>query len=88
MLSTSSRLRIVSNRLALHALKPLSLKAAKKSFVPSSVTYFNQTRAYGTKDNKQVSYTVDKFPGYIRNENYKKVGRIKLFMISFFNISL
>lgn len=84
MLSTSSRLRIVSNRLALHSLKPLSLKAAKKSFVPSTISYFNQTRAYGSKDNKQVSYTVDKFPGYVRNESYKKVSKVNVLLNSLF----
>lgn len=79
MLSTSSRLRVVSNRLAQLSLKSLSLKAVNRSFLPSTTHYINQTRAYGNKDNKQVSYTVDKFPGYVRNENYKKVGGVKKF---------
>lgn len=73
MLSASSRLRIASTRLALSSLKSVSLNAVKKSFVPSSINSIIQTREYAAKDNKQVSYTVDKFPGYVRNENYKRV---------------
>jgi hypothetical protein len=33
-----------------------------------------QQRRHYAKD-KQVSYTVDKFPGYVRNENFKKVKK-------------
>jgi hypothetical protein len=70
MLNISSRLRIASSRLALHSLKPLAVNAASKRAVPA---LFNYSRGYASRENKQVSYTVDKFPGYVRNENFKKV---------------
>jgi D-lactate dehydrogenase (cytochrome) len=73
MLSTSSRLRIISNRLFSTSLKSISTNSLKKSALPALNNRIIQTREYATKDNKQVSYTVDKFPGYVRNENYKKV---------------
>lgn len=66
MLAIASRLRVASTRLAL--LKP----AVVKTTVPALFTLV-QNRNYATKDNKQVSFTVDKFPGYVRNENYKQV---------------
>lgn len=60
----ASRLRVASARLAL--LKPALVKTTLPSLcVP-------RLRHYAT-DNKQVSYTVDKFPGYIRNPNFKQV---------------
>lgn len=64
----ASRLRTVSARLALNSLKPLAIKTS----VPALFTRVTQSRQYATKD-RQVSYTVDKFPGYVRNENYKEV---------------
>ncbi|GAA5806300.1 hypothetical protein EDC94DRAFT_598647 [Helicostylum pulchrum] len=66
MLAIASRLRVASTRLAL--LKP----AVVKTTVPALFTLV-QNRNYATKDNKQVSLTVDKFPGYVRNENYKQL---------------
>lgn len=64
----ASRLRSLSSRLALNSLKPLVVKTA----VPALSSRVTHIRQYATKD-KQVSYTVDKFPGYVRNENYKEV---------------
>lgn len=75
MLNISSRLRVASGRLALNTLKPLAVSAAKKRAVPALFSQVAHSRGYASKDNKQVSYTVDKFPGYVRNENYKKVGK-------------
>ena len=34
---------------------------------------FNSARLYATDKEKVVAYTVDKFPGYVRNENFKEV---------------
>jgi D-lactate dehydrogenase (cytochrome) len=66
----SSRLRLVSSRVALRsaaaALRPVIAKTT-----PLALSTCQQRRHYA-KD-RQVSYTVDKFPGYVRNENYKKV---------------
>ncbi|KAG2190258.1 hypothetical protein INT46_010883 [Mucor plumbeus] len=66
MLSIASRLRVISSRVALTSIKPVVQKTAIKS-VPIICT----RRNYATKE---VSYTVDKFPGYVRNENFKKLS--------------
>lgn len=71
----ASRLRTVSNRLALASLKSLAIKTS----VPALFTRVTHSRQYATKENRQVSYTVDKFPGYVRNENYKEVRRFFIY---------
>ena len=72
MLSTSLRLGIASKKIGLTSLKHSFNVVSKKTFAPAVFNSY-QTRGYSAKDNKQVSYTVDKFPGYIRNENFKEV---------------
>lgn len=44
---------------------------AQKTAV-KSVPIMCTRRTYATKE---VSYTVDKFPGYVRNESFKKVSQ-------------
>lgn len=64
----SSRLRFLASRNALISIKPIVKAAAIKSVPAIANTY---RRTYATK---QVAYTSDKFPGYVRNENFKKVS--------------
>ena len=66
----SSHLRTITRRVVLRTAaiaRPAVTKTAIKS-VP--VAY----RTYATNE-KQVAYTVDKFPGYVRNDNFKKVNK-------------
>lgn len=70
MLSFTSRLRTVAGRTAaIASIKPIIKTTAVKS-IPAIVNTQRQ-RTYATK---QVAYTVDKFPGYVRNENFAKVA--------------
>lgn len=71
----ASRLRLVSKRLAFTTLRPIALNTCIK---PASAVP-NLVRSYSSE--KQVSYTVDKFPGYVRHENYKKVFIICLYIV-------
>ncbi|KAG1459267.1 hypothetical protein G6F56_006199 [Rhizopus delemar] len=65
----AARLRLASRRLALNSFRPIVLNASIKttSAIPT------MARSYSSANEKQVSYTVEKFPGYVRNENYKKI---------------
>lgn len=77
----ASRLRLVSTRLAIHSIKPFSINNAIKVVSTAHIS-----RSYATKSGKQVSYTADKFPGYVRNENFKKASTYKQKRIIFSNI--
>lgn len=77
----ASRLRLVSTRLAIHGIKPFAIKNAIKVVSTAHIS-----RSYATKSGKQVSYTADKFPGYVRNENFKKASIYKQKRMIFSNI--
>lgn len=66
--SAAARLRLgsriaVTGAIVANNVKPAPLRAVGQPL-------FNAARLYATKS---VPYTVDKFPGYNRNENFKKV---------------
>ncbi|KAI9269016.1 hypothetical protein BDA99DRAFT_503247 [Phascolomyces articulosus] len=71
-------------RMASRATRMTTAFAAKNVTASTSMTtalrtksitqpLFNAARLYATDKQKVVAYTVDKFPGYVRNENFKEL---------------
>ncbi|KAI9315648.1 hypothetical protein BX666DRAFT_2048524 [Dichotomocladium elegans] len=66
--SATARLRIASRMSVVAAATSASAKPALLRAIAQPLS--NTARLYATKT---VPYTVDKFPGYVRNENFKKL---------------
>lgn len=69
--SAAARLRMGSRMAVTAATVANNVKPAAPLRTVVGQPLFNTARLYATKS---VPYTVDKFPGYNRNENFKKVG--------------
>lgn len=73
----SSRLRLASSRVPLRSAVSSTFIAALRPVVTKTNPLATcQQRRHYAKD-KQVSYTVDKFPGYVRNNDFKQVKKLK-----------
>jgi D-lactate dehydrogenase (cytochrome) len=67
-MSLASRVRIASRRLV------LTTRVTPRTTV---LPVFNSARLYSTKKS-EAAYTVDKFPGYVRNNDFKQVKQKRL----------
>lgn len=72
---SAMRLRLATARAATRAtFCTAAFGQPSRKTVPA--LFINAARLYATSSSGQakvVAYTVDKFPGYVRNENFKKV---------------
>lgn len=69
-------LRITTRHFATlrHVAQPVVMRQASRASIYKTVTLLGTSRPYATSSTKVVPLTAEKYPGFTRNDQFKKVS--------------